>query len=238
MKKRLLLIAAVLVLSFVGCKKDAPMSDTSKLTQTEETAENKETDETTDEETKDGNKVNTDEETAKEDYDSDGKFIGYLNRNKELLDADFTQREFGTELKKDAPAVDFDVYDMENNKVNINDILHDKKTTIFDFFQTTCKFCIEEMPALENINKRDDTSVVLLAVGESIDTVKKFMEEKEINLPVFVDESGELAQKYYISGFPTSAYVTKDGILLGGVVGLRSEEDINNILDGLKPSEK
>lgn len=234
MKKRLLLIAAVVALSFFGCKKDTSKSDNANLTQTEQTVENTESIETEDEEKKDESKVNTDEEKTKEDYDSDGKFIGYLNRNKELLDADFSQREFGTELKKDAPAVDFDVYDMDNNKVNINDILHDKKTTIFDFFQTTCKFCIEEMPALENINKRDDTSVVLLAVGESIDTVKKFMEEKEINLPVFVDETGELAQKYYISGFPTSAYVTNDGILLGGVVGMRSEEDINNILDNLK----
>lgn len=152
----------------------------------------------------------------------------------EIVKKEKKDRTFSDELKKDAPAVDFDVVDLEGNKLKLNDILREDVLTYVDFFQTTCHFCVEAMPELMELNKRDDVQVVLVDVGESVEQVKKFMEEKKIELPVVVDESGDVAQKYYISGFPTGVFIKGDGTLKGGVVGKRPLEELKQIVEKFK----
>ena len=140
---------------------------------------------------------------------------------------------FGEELKKGAPAVDIKVVDLNGKEATLNDILSEDELTQLDFFQTTCRYCIQAMPDLVELDKRDDVRVVLVDVGESVETVKEFMKKKKIALPVVVDETGEIAQKYFISGFPTSVFIDKDGILEGGVVGYRPMDDMIKVVEDM-----
>ncbi len=144
------------------------------------------------------------------------EFDEHIKMTDAILSEKHEERTFGDELKKGAPAVDIKVVDLNGNEATLNDILSGDELTQLDFFQTTCKFCIQAMPDLVELDKRDDVRVVLVDVGESVETVKEFMKKQEIALPVVVDESGEIAQKYFISGFPTSVFIDKDGILKGG----------------------
>lgn len=132
------------------------------------------------------------------------EFDEHIKMTDAILSEKHEERTFGDELKKGAPAVDIKVVDLNGNEATLNDILSGDELTQLDFFQTTCKFCIQAMPDLVELDKRDDVRVVLVDVGESVETVKEFMKKQEIALPVVVDESGEIAQKYFISGFPTS----------------------------------
>lgn len=204
MKKRLIILLLAVVLIFSGCDIPAGVSP-----------------EEMKEETKTETTANVSDENA-------------IKTVSELVKKEKKERTFGEELKKDAPAVDFDAVDLEGNKLKLNDVLRDDVLTYVDFFQTTCHFCVEAMPELMELNKRDDVQVVLVDVGESVETVKKFMEEKNIELPVIVDESGEVAGKYYVSGFPTGVFIKGDGTLKGGVVGKRPLEEMTQIVEKFK----
>lgn len=161
------------------------------------------------------------------------EFDEHIKMTDAILAEKHEERTFGDELKKGAPAVDIKVVDLNGNEATLNDILSDDELTQLDFFQTTCKFCIQAMPDLVELDKRDDVRVVLVDVGESVETVKEFMKKKEIALPVVVDETGEIAQKYFISGFPTSVFIDKDGILKGGVVGYRQMDDMIKVIEDM-----
>lgn len=161
------------------------------------------------------------------------EFDEHIKMTDAILAEKHEERTFGDELKKGAPAVDIKVVDLNGNEATLNDILSDDELTQLDFFQTTCKFCIQAMPDLVELDKRDDVRVVLVDVGESVETVKEFMKKKEIALPVVVDETGDIAQKYFISGFPTSVFIDKDGILKGGVVGYRQMDDMIKVIEDM-----
>lgn len=161
------------------------------------------------------------------------EFDEHIKMTDAILAEKHEERTFGDELKKGAPAVDIKVVDLNGNEATLNDILSDDELMQLDFFQTTCKFCIQAMPDLVELDKRDDVRVVLVDVGESVETVKEFMKKKEIALPVVVDETGEIAQKYFISGFPTSVFIDKDGILKGGVVGYRQMDDMIKVIEDM-----
>lgn len=161
------------------------------------------------------------------------EFDEHIKMTDAILSEKHEERTFGDELKKGAPAVDIKVVDLNGNEATLNDILSGDELTQLDFFQTTCKFCIQAMPDLVELDKRDDVRVVLVDVGESVETVKEFMKKQEIALPVVVDESGEVAQKYFISGFPTSVFIDKDGILKGGVVGYRAMDDMIEVIEDM-----
>lgn len=161
------------------------------------------------------------------------EFDEHIKMTDAILSEKHEERTFGDELKKGAPAVDIKVVDLNGNEATLNDILSGDELTQLDFFQTTCKFCIQAMPDLVELDKRDDVRVVLVDVGESVETVKEFMKKQEIALSVVVDESGEIAQKYFISGFPTSVFIDKDGILKGGVVGYRAMDDMIKVIEDM-----
>lgn len=161
------------------------------------------------------------------------EFDEHIKMTDAILSEKHEERTFGDELKKGAPAVDIKVVDLNGNEATLNDILSGDELTQLDFFQTTCKFCIQAMPDLVELDKRDDVRVVLVDVGESVETVKEFMKKQEIALPVVVDESGEIAQKYFISGFPTAVFIDKDGILKGGVVGYRAMDDMIKVIEDM-----
>lgn len=175
----------------------------------------------------DDNKNEVATEAESEEFDE------HIKMTDAILSEKHEERTFGDELKKGAPAVDIKVVDLNGNEATLNDILSGDELTQIDFFQTTCKFCIQAMPDLVELDKRDDVRVVLVDVGESVETVKEFMKKQEIALPVVVDESGEIAQKYFISGFPTSVFIDKDGILKGGVVGYRAMDDMIEVIEDM-----
>lgn len=175
----------------------------------------------------DDNKNEVATEAESEEFDE------HIKMTDAILSEKHEERTFGDELKKGAPAVDIKVVDLNGNEATLNDILSGDELTQLDFFQTTCKFCIQAMPDLVELDKRDDVRVVLVDVGESVETVKEFMKKQEIALPIVVDESGEIAQKYFISGFPTSVFIDKDGILKGGVVGYRAMDDMIEVIEDM-----
>lgn len=61
--------------------------------------------------------------------------------------------------------------------------------------------------------------------------ITEFLETNGYTFPTVFDESGEMFRQYYISAFPTTFMIDKDGIIAGYVAGMLTKDIMINIID-------
>ena len=112
-------------------------------------------------------------------------------------------------------AQDFTLKVLDGGEVSLNEFLEGKKAIVL-FWATWCPGCRE---TLEGLNQRrqeiedNDTKIVLVDVGESEEIVKKYFEENDIYIDVFLDEEIEVSKIYGVIGIPTFYFIGGDGII-------------------------
>ncbi len=136
-------------------------------------------------------------------------------------------------------APDFSLKDLNGNVVKLSD--YKGKIVILNFWAVWCKYCKQEMPDLNELNKEleKDNEAVILAVDsqESPDTVKNYLASNKINLKVLLDQDGSITQMYGISGFPTTFIINKDGTLYTYIPQATNKETLTDILNKIKKGE-
>lgn len=138
-----------------------------------------------------------------------------------------------TEIAKNKPAPDFTLMNLSGEEVSLSD--YKGKVVLINFWATWCSFCDMEMPDLQRLdNENDDLVVLAVDVMEDKATVEKYIDDGGYNFEVVLDEEGDIATTYLVSGFPTSYFVNPDGILLGGVPGMMTYDQMNEILDSIR----
>ncbi|RKX90728.1 MAG: hypothetical protein DRP59_09350 [Spirochaetes bacterium] len=108
----------------------------------------------------------------------------------------------------------FSAEDADGEKVTLNDFKG--KTVILNFWATWCPPCRGELPLLTSFAENLPAGTVLLGVNatsseKSIETVKAFAENKEINFPVLFDSDGKIAAAYSIKTLPTTIIISNEG---------------------------
>lgn len=135
------------------------------------------------------------------------------------------------EVGKVAP--NFKLTSIEGEEISLKD--YKGKIVLINFWATWCKYCDQEMPDLQRFDKENEELVVLAVdVKEDKKLVEKYIKEKGLELPVLLDLDGEIAKTYRVSAFPTSYFVDEDGILLGGIPGMMTYDQMNEILEKIK----
>ncbi|HHE31452.1 MAG TPA: TlpA family protein disulfide reductase [Chlorobaculum parvum] len=113
------------------------------------------------------------------------------------------------------------------------------KGYIVNFFATWCPPCRAEIPDMVEIQKKYEKqgfTFVGMAVNETGPKVQSFIKSKGINYPVLM-ATQELIQTFNgykvggISGIPTSFVVDVSGQLIGVIVGPRSLEQFEQIVN-------
>jgi thiol-disulfide isomerase/thioredoxin len=96
------------------------------------------------------------------------------------------------------------------------------KVVILNFWATWCAPCKEEMPVLDLFGLEHTDSLVILgiAVGESSETVRSFIEELNVNYPIMIDQTGVVGSVYHVAGYPTTYFIDGKGIIRGKYIGL------------------
>lgn len=157
-------------------------------------------------------------------------------KNKPIINPPSQQSTSQTE-KNMAP--DFTLKDLDGNSVKLSD--YQGKIVILNFWAVWCKYCKLEMPDLNELNKEleKDGEAVILAVDvqESKDTVSEYLTSNNISLKVLMDKDGSVAQRYGISGYPTTFILNKDGSLYTYIGGATDKETLLEILDKIKKGE-
>jgi len=113
------------------------------------------------------------------------------------------------------------------------------KGYIVNFFATWCPPCRAEIPDMVEVQKKYEKqgfTFVGIAVNETEPKVQSFIKSNGINYPVLMGTQ-ELVQTFNgykvggISGIPTSFVVDSSGQLIGVIVGPRSLEQFEQIVN-------
>lgn len=142
-------------------------------------------------------------------------------------------------LERGKPAPDFTLQKLDGEKASLSD--YKGKIVLINFWATWCTYCDEEMPDLEklyNENKDDDFVVLAVDVGEEEGLVRDYIEEGGYTFPVLLDSNMKVSRNnYYVSAFPTSYFIDKEGNLIGAVPGMMTYPQMTQILEQIRNGE-
>ena len=94
---------------------------------------------------------------------------------------------------------------------DISTLLEAKKPLIINFWGTWCPVCNQEVSTLSNLAKRDDITLLTIAVNSgSNQDIKNYMQKKDINFIVINDKDGKLANLANISVYPTTIFFSSN----------------------------
>ncbi|MGQ9557684.1 MAG: TlpA family protein disulfide reductase [Desulfurispora sp.] len=100
------------------------------------------------------------------------------------------------------------------------------KYIFINFWNTWCPPCREEMPDLARLYRdyRDKNVAfyfINITAGEkSPAEVEKFLQQQELNLPVYLDETGKVATAFGVRAIPTTVVVSPSGQLVYARAGM------------------
>lgn len=181
----------------------------------------------------------TSSKDKKEDIPSESSISNNVDKNEEKAE-EIVEEEDTESIEPDIAigelAPDFTLVNLDGEEVSLSDFRG--KYVLINFWATRCKYCDIEMPDLDRLNEENDDLVVLAVnVMEEKALVDKYIKEGGYKFPVVLDEKGEVAITYLVSAFPTSYFVDKEGILLGGVPGMMTYAQMNQVLEGIRGNE-
>lgn len=132
----------------------------------------------------------------------------------------------GAKFDVGKPAPDFDLPDLEGNKVELSSMKG--KVLILDFWATWCPPCKEEVPHLVRLqSKYRDQGLQI--VGLSLDAggasvVKPFAEEHDVNYTMLI-ATDETAKAYGgVAMIPTTFVVDRSGVVVKRFIGYTAPE--------------
>lgn len=174
------------------------------------------------------NEKSTDEE--KENNAEDGV-------DSEVVENDENIEDVVLEKGKSAP--DFTLKTLSGENASLSD--YKGKIVLINFWATWCTYCDQEMPDLEklyNENKDNDFVVLAVDVGEEENVARDYIEEGGYTFPVLLDSDSKVSRNsYYVSAFPTSYFIDKEGNLIGAVSGMMTYPQMTQILQDIRSGE-
>jgi cytochrome c-type biogenesis protein len=208
-------------------------SISSKNTNTSETASTN----TNGEETPDSSKTETGEDSASKNE----------AKNEDPVESESEAGPVESESEEEEapiPAIDFTLTDQYGKEHTLSD--YKGKVVFLNFWATWCPPCKEEMPHIEELYQEynlNQEEVVILGVAnpksteypynqdEEKEDIIKFLEENEYTFPTVFDETGEVLSSYYITAFPTTFMIDKEGNVLGYVPGMMTKDMMLSVIN-------
>lgn len=133
-------------------------------------------------------------------------------------------------------APNFQLHNLDGKPVSLSDFRG--KPVMLNFWSTRCPPCVSEMPYIQQMYEEwRDKGLILLVIhmGGSPSQVKEFLQNHNLSLPVLLDTTQAIAQKYNIRWIPTTFFIDKEGIIQVVRVGAfpnkeAIESDLNKIM--------
>ena len=125
---------------------------------------------------------------------------------------------FSSAAPKQGPVIgsevgDFALPGIEGQSISLSQ--YRGKAILLNFWATWCVPCKDEMPLLQEVFDSHSDQLVVIGVNsqESEIDVQRFISENGISFPIALDESGEIARKFLVNGYPTTFLIDQKGVL-------------------------
>lgn len=135
-------------------------------------------------------------------------------------------------------APDFTLKDQYGNTHTLSD--YKGKVVFLNFWATWCGPCRQEMPHIEELYKEygeNSGDVVFLGVagpgGQETDQagIESFLDQNGYTFPTVFDTTGQVQSQYYISAFPTTFMIDKEGRVYGYISGALDKATMKDIIE-------
>lgn len=140
-------------------------------------------------------------------------------------------------------APDFTLTDQFGEEHTLSD--YKGKVVFLNFWATWCPPCRKEMPDIEALYKEygeNAEDLVILSVAnpktednpnnndKTIEEVSQFMEDNGYTYPTLMDTTGDVLLEYYVTAFPTTFMIDREGRVIGYASGALSKDIMKNII--------
>ena len=151
-------------------------------------------------------------------------------------DVELEEDDYPYDIEFGKLAPDFTLKNLEGEEVSLSD--YRGKIVFLNFWATWCGWCDKEMPDLQKLYEENDDLVVLAVdVMEDKKIVDKYIEEGGYDFEVVLDEEGKVTMTYLAGNLPTTYFIDKEGILLGGKPGMMTGPEMNGFLETIRKGE-
>jgi peroxiredoxin len=115
-------------------------------------------------------------------------------------------------------AREFSLKALDGRSYDLKDLIEQERVVHLVFWATWCIPCIQEIPHLrEAYDKYHDRGLEVLGVvvnrEQSLEGVRAFVKDYEVNYPILWDEAGEATHRYRVDAIPQNFLIGKDGII-------------------------
>ena len=111
---------------------------------------------------------------------------------------------------------DFTVLCADGSEITLSEVLKEKKLVVLNFWYTTCSWCVEEFPLIEEMYNeyKDDVAVIALDPypTDSLDGIKNFQAQYGLTFPM-ASVPASWSNTFGITGYPTSVFVDQYGVI-------------------------
>ena len=110
---------------------------------------------------------------------------------------------------------DFVLPDLAGVETTLNDFRG--KLLVLNFWGTWCEPCVAEMPALQRLQNQlgeRGLQVLAISVNDSQDNLRRFKRRHNLTFPLLYDASGEIGEKYGLTGVPETFVIDQEGRLV------------------------
>jgi len=170
----------------------------------------------------------------------------WLDHQKEYADSALP-RIASVSIMTMGPAPDFNLPDLQGNRVSIKDLRG--KPVLLVFWATWCKPCVKEIPHIAEFQKKHPDDVTILGISvdnlkdaetgkthvsgsdaELSDRVGQFAKDQQMSYRILMDNDGEALGRYSGGDLPVAIWVDSNGIMRRRFLGSRSSDCLERML--------
>ena len=109
---------------------------------------------------------------------------------------------------------DVTVTDTTGKQHTVSELLKTKKAVVLNFWYTTCSWCVQEFPVMNEAYNEFKDSVAVLAVDPMDDEgeIKRFQKDMNLSFPM-AKCPGSWASAFSVQGYPTTVVIDRYGVI-------------------------
>ncbi len=109
---------------------------------------------------------------------------------------------------------DFTVTDADGETVTLSELLKEKDLVVLNFWYTTCSWCLQEFPVMNEVYTQysDNVEIIALNPQDGANAVKVFAQQYGYNFRM-ADCPAAWANTFAVTGYPTSVFIDRYGVV-------------------------